>query len=59
MVAEFVAAKIFLKNRFSGCRVMTILPLTLWSAFVSITKNEHDETTNTERMERRDCLIAL
>ena len=33
--------------------------ITLWSAFVSITKNEHDETTYSESMERRDSLIAL
>ena len=33
--------------------------ITLWSAFVSITKNEHDETTYSESMERSDCLIAL
>ena len=33
--------------------------ITLRIAFVSITKNEHDETTYFESMERRDCLIAL
>ena len=33
--------------------------ITLWSAFASITKNEHDETTYSESMERRDSLIAL
>ena len=54
MVATSVAAKIFL-NRFSSFQVMT----TLWSAFLRITKNEHDETTYYESMERRDCLIAL
>ena len=32
--------------------------ITLWSTFVSITKNEHDETTYTESIQRRDCLIA-
>ena len=49
MVAESVAAKIF--------KIGSLI--TLWSAFVSITKNEHDETTYSESMERRDCLIAL
>ena len=38
---------------------MTILPYNTMSAFVSITKNEHDETTYSESMERRDSLIAL
>ena len=62
MVAESVAAKIFK----IGPVVFELWPyylITLWSAFVSITKNEHDETTckkpYSERMERRDCLIAL
>ena len=58
MVAESVAAKIFK----IGSVVFEFLPfyiITLWSAFVCITKNEHDETTNSESMERRDCLIAL
>ena len=48
MVAESVAAKIF-----------KIGSVTLWSTFVSITKNEHDETAYSESMERSDCLIAL
>ena len=30
-----------------------------WSAIVKITKNEHDETTYSESMERIECLIAL
>ena len=55
MVAESVAAKI-LKI---GSVVFEFYLITLWSAFVSITKKEHDETTYTESMERRDCLIAL
>ena len=38
---------------------MTILPYNSMDAFVSITKNEHDETTYSESMERSDCLIAL
>ena len=60
MVAESVAAKIFK----IGSVVFELWPfylitLVLWSAFVSITKNEHDETTYSESMERRDSLIAL
>ena len=58
MVAESVASKIFK----IGSVVFELWPfylITLWSAFVSITKNEHDETTYFESMERRDCLIAL
>ena len=58
MVAESVAAKIFQ----IGSVVFELWPfylITLWSAFVSITKNEHDETTYPESMERRDSLIAL
>ena len=57
MVAESVAAKI-LKI---GLVVFELRPsylITLWSAFVIITKNKHDETTYSESMERRDCLIA-
>ena len=58
MVAESVAAKIFK----IGSVVFEICPfyhITLRSAIVSITKNEHDETTYSEGMERIDCLIAL
>ena len=58
MVDESVAAKIFK----IGSVVFELCPfylITLWSAFVSITKNEHDETTYSESMERSDCLIAL
>ena len=58
MVAESVAAKIFK----IGSVVFQLWPfylITLWCAFVSITKNEHDETTYFESMERRDSLIAL
>ena len=59
MVAESAAAKIFK----IGSVVFELWPFylitTLWSAFVSITKNEHDETTYSESMERRDSLIAL
>ena len=61
MVAESVAAKIFK----IGSVVFELWPfylITLWSAFVSITKNEHDETTYSKyskSMERRDSLIAL
>ena len=47
MVAESVGAKIF-KNRFSSFRDMTFDHITLWSAFVSITKNEHDEMACSE-----------
>ena len=57
MVAESVAAKIFK----IGSVVFELWPfylITLWSAFVSITKNEHDETTYSESMERLDSLIA-
>ena len=58
MVAESVAAKIFK----IGSVVFKLWPyylIILRFAFVSITKNEHDETTYFESMERRDCLIAL
>ena len=58
MVAESVAAKIFK----IGSAVFELWPfylITLWLAFVSITKNEHDETKYFESMEHRDCLIAL
>ena len=58
MVAESVAAK----NFKIGWIVFELWPfylITLWSAFVSITKNEHDETTYSEGMERRDSLIVL
>ena len=58
MVAKSVAAKIFK----IGAVVSELWPfylITLWSAFVSITKNEHDETTYSESVERHDCLIAL
>ena len=44
MVAESVAAKIFK----IGSVVFELWPfylITQWSAIVSITKNEHDETT--------------
>ena len=47
MVTESVDAKIFK----SGSVVFEIWPvyhITLWSAIVSITKNEHDETTYTK-----------
>ena len=47
MVAESVDAKIFK----IGSVVFEIWPfyhITLWSAIVSITKNEHDETTYTK-----------
>ena len=47
MVAESVAAKIFK----IGSVVFEIWPfyhITLWNAIVSITKNEHDETTYTK-----------
>ena len=57
MVAESVTAKIFK----IGSVVFGIWPfytITLWSAFVSITKNEHDETTYSENMERQNCLNA-
>ena len=56
MVAESVAAKIFK----IGSVVFELWPfylITVWSAFVSITKNEHDETTYSESMERRDSLV--
>ena len=58
MVAEFVAAKIFK----IGSVVFELWPfyhITLRRAFISITKNEHDETAYSESMERCDCLIAL
>ena len=58
MVAESVAAKIFK----IGSVVFELWPfylITLWIVIVSITKNEHDETTYFESMERHDCLIAL
>ena len=58
MVAESVAAMIFK----IGSVVFEIWPfyhITLWSAFVSITKIEHDETTYSVSMERSNCLITL
>ena len=58
MVTESIAAKIFK----IGSIVFELWPfylITLWSAFASITKNEHDETTYFESMERRESLIAL
>ena len=58
MVAESVAAMIFK----IGSVVFKIWPfyhITLLNAIVSIAKNEHDETTNSESMESHDCLIAL
>ena len=58
MVAESVAAKIFT----IGSVVFELWPFyhkTLWSAFVSISKNEHDETTYSESVEICDCLIEL
>ena len=60
MVAESVAAKIF-KIGSVVFEWWLFYVITLWSASVSITKNEHDETTYmySESMERRDCLIAL
>ena len=38
---------------------MTILPYNTMECLVSITKNEHDDTTYSESMEDRDSLIAL
>ena len=38
---------------------MTILPYTLLSAIVGITKNEHAETTYSKSMERIDCFIVF
>ena len=58
MVAESVAAKIF-KIGSVVFELWSFYLITLWCAFVSITKNEHDETTYSESMERRDSLIAL
>ena len=58
MVAESVAAKIF--N--IGSEVFEIRPfyhITLWNSFVSITKNEHDETTYSVSMQHSHCLITL
>ena len=51
MVAESVAEKIF--------ELWPFYLITLWSVFVSITKNEHDETTYSESMERRDWLYNV
>ena len=58
MVAESVASKIF-KIGSVVFQLWLFYLITLWSDFVSITKNEHDETTYFESMERRDCLITL
>ena len=55
MVAESVAAKIFK----IGSVVFELWPFYLRITFVSITKNEHDETTYFKSMERSDCLIVL
>ena len=53
MVAESVAAKIF-EIGLVVFELWSFYLITLWSAIVSITKNEHDETTYLESMERRD-----
>ena len=58
MVAESVAVKIF-EIGSVVFELWQFYLITLWSAFVSITKNEHDETTYSESMEHRDSLIAL
>ena len=55
MVAESVAAKIFK----IGSVVFEIWPfyhITLWSAIVIITKNEHDETTYTKAWNAKTAL---
>ena len=57
MVAESGAAKIF-KIGSVVSKLWSFYLITPWSAFVSITENEHDETTYSERMECRNCLIA-
>ena len=58
MVAESVSLKIF-KISSVVFELWPFYLITLLSAFVSITKNEHDETTYSASMERRDCLSAL
>ena len=60
MVAESVAANIFK----IGSVVFGIWPfdhITLWIAFVSITKNEHDETTYSEKYgkQKLPCRIKV
>ena len=58
MVAESIAVKIFeIGSVFF--EIWQFYHITLWSAIVSITKNVYDETTYSESMECRDCLIAL
>ena len=56
MVADSVAANFF-KIGSVVFELWSFYFITLWSAFVSIAKN--DETTYSESMERCDCLIAL
>ena len=58
MVVESVAAKI-LNIGSVVFEIWPFYPITLRSAFVSITKNEHDETTNFVSMEHSNCLITL
>ena len=58
MVAESVGAKIS-KIGSVVFEIWSFYHITLWSAFVSITKNEHDETTYSVSMERSNCLNTL
>ena len=55
MVAESVAAKMF--------KIGSVV-FEIWQFYhifygMLLSQNEHDETTYSESMERRDCLIAL
>ena len=57
MVAESVAAKIFK----IGLVVFELWPfylIILWSAFVSITKNEHDETSKLHTLKVWNAVTA-
>ena len=58
MVAESVAAKIFKIGQVVS-EIWHFYHKPLWRAIVSMSKNEHDETTYFESMAHRDCLNAL
>ena len=58
MVTESVAAKIF-KISSVVFEIWPFYNMTLWSASVSITKNEHDETTYSVSMEHSNSLTTL
>ena len=58
MVAESVSAKI-LKIGQVVFEIWQFHHITLWSAIVSTSKNEHGETKYSESMAHRNCFNAL